>query len=90
MNGLNNILYVMVLLRIISSLIELSAAGLMYYFKSIETAIRINALLGLVGPLILILVSFLGLVGICNQLSLKNIILIGTGVILIILGTRQF
>ncbi|MDI3548041.1 MAG: hypothetical protein PWR10_1693 [Halanaerobiales bacterium] len=85
---IENLLYAMIFIRVISSLIELSAAYLMYYFKSIETAIRINAILGLIGPMILILVTFIGLVGISSQLSLKNLILIALGVSLILLGTR--
>ncbi|AZO94231.1 YqhV family protein [Halocella sp. SP3-1] len=84
----NNILYLMIFLRIISSLIEMGAAGLMFYFKKIDTAIRINALLGLVGPIILILVTFLGLTGISSQLDFKKILLIGLGVFLILLGSR--
>lgn len=85
---IQNLLYAMIFIRVISSIIELSAAFLMYYFKSIETAIRINAILGLIGPLILILVTFIGLTGISSQLSLKNFLLIALGVFMILLGTR--
>lgn len=84
----NNILYLMICLRIISSLIEMGAAGLMLYFKRIDTAIKINALLGLLGPIILTMVTFLGLTGISSQLDFKKIILIGLGVFLILLGSR--
>ncbi|MEJ6952382.1 YqhV family protein [Natronospora cellulosivora (SeqCode)] len=85
---IENILYAMITLRIISSLIELSAAYLMYHFKSVQTAIRINAFLGMVGPIILILVTFIGLVDISTQINIKNIVLIALGVILILIGTR--
>ncbi|MFP4660828.1 MAG: DUF2619 domain-containing protein [Halanaerobiales bacterium] len=85
---ISNLLYVMILLRVLSSMIEMGAACLMFYFKNIETAIRINALLGLFGPLILILVTFIGLVGISTELNIKNLLLIATGVILILIGTR--
>lgn len=78
----------MILIRILSSFIELSAAFLMFHFKNVETAIRINAILGLIGPIILIIVTFLGLIELRSELSMKNIILIGLGVSLIILGTR--
>lgn len=88
MNGINKILMIMILLRILSSLIELTAAFLMYYFKNIETAIRINAILGLFGPIILILVTFIGVIEISQQLSFKNILLIVLGITLIIIGTR--
>ncbi|MFW5998488.1 MAG: DUF2619 domain-containing protein [bacterium] len=85
---ISKILLSMILIRMLSSFIELSAAALMYYFKNVETAIRINAVLGLIGPIILILVTFLGLVELRADLSIKNIILIGLGVSLIIMGTR--
>ncbi|HLV10767.1 MAG TPA: YqhV family protein [Halanaerobiales bacterium] len=88
MNKLNRILLLMISLRLLSGLIEMTAAYLMYYFKNINTAIRINAALGLVGPLILILVTSLGLIGISNQINLKNIILIAVGVTMILFGTR--
>lgn len=86
---INNALYVMIFLRILSSLIEMGAAYLMYYFKNVSTAIKINAFLGLVGPMVLILVTFIGLVEIRNELSIKNLILVTIGVILILMGTRN-
>jgi len=69
-------------------MIELTAAYLMYYFANIKTAIRINAFLGIVGPIILILVTFIGLIGISTRLNLEKFILISLGIIFILLGTR--
>jgi len=85
---INNLLYAMIFIRLLSSMIELGAACLMYYFRSIDTAIRINAFLGMLGPIILILVTFIGLVGISSEINIKNLMLIATGVILILIGTR--
>jgi len=85
---ISGVLLTMIFLRLTSSFIELLAAYLMFYFKSIETAIKINAILGLVGPVVLMLVTFIGLVGISHQLNIRNIIMIATGVILILFGTR--
>ncbi|MFW6278861.1 MAG: DUF2619 domain-containing protein [Bacillota bacterium] len=84
---INSVLLAMIIIRIISSIIELTAAFLMYFFDNIETAIRINAILGIVGPVILILVTFLGLIEISHQLSIKKMILIFVGVSLIFLAT---
>ena len=67
--NLNNALYIMIFLRLLSSLMEMGAAFLMYYFKNVATAIKINAILGLVGPLILLLVTFVGLVEIRDRLE---------------------
>lgn len=88
MPGIERILFAMISIRIISSIIEMCAAYLMFHFKSITTAIRINAILGLIGPVILMMVTFLGLIGISNQLSLVRIIIIGLGVCLILIGTH--
>ncbi len=88
MTKINKILLIMISLRTLSSLVELSAAILMYYFKSVETAIRINAILGLFGPIILILVTFLGIIDISQQLSFEKILLIILGITLILIGTR--
>lgn len=86
---INNILYVMICLRLVSGLIEMGAAYLMYYFKNINTAIKINAFLGLIGPLVLILVTFMGLIELSSKVNPKNLILIGIGVFLILIGTRN-
>lgn len=67
----------------------MGAAYLMYYFKNINTAVKINAFLGLIGPLILILVSFFGLFELSSKLNIKNLIFITIGVILILIGTRN-
>lgn len=83
----NKVLLAMITLRILSGLIELTAACLMYYFNKVETAIRINAVLGIVGPVILIIVTFLGLIEISHQLTLKKLFLIFLGVCLIFAGT---
>jgi len=88
MQNISRILLIMISMRLLSSFIEFSAALLMLYLKNIESAIRINAALGLVGPFILIIVTFLGLIEISDQLNFKNLILICLGVLLILLGTR--
>ena len=87
MSKLNNILLAMISIRIMSAIIELTAALLMYHFGHIKTAIRINAILGIIGPIILILVTFLGLIEISHNISFKKTILIALGVLLIILGS---
>lgn len=79
----------MIFLRVFSGLMEMGAAYLMYYFKNINTAVKINAFLGLIGPLILILVSFFGLFELSSKLNIKNLIFITIGVILILIGTRN-
>jgi hypothetical protein len=79
----------MSLLRLISGCIEMTAAVLMIHFGSLQTAFRINGLLGMVGPTVLILVSTLGIVGLAGQVPPSKLILIATGVVFILIGARS-
>ena len=87
MHNVPKILLVMISMRLLSSFIEFSAAFLMYHLNDIESAIRINAVLGLVGPIILVIVTFLGLIELSHELDFKKMILICLGVLLILWGT---
>lgn len=81
------ILTSMAVMRIISSLIELTAAFLFLKSKSVETALRINAVLGLIGPIIFMGVSLLGITGLSGKVSLAKLIIILAGVLLVLIGT---
>lgn len=78
----------MALLRLIAGTIEISAGLLMLKFGKVQTALTINGVLGLIGPIILTLVGAIGLIGLSSQLSWSKLALTGLGVLLIILGTR--
>ncbi len=80
---------IMGLLRALSGLIELSAALLMVYFNDVATSLKINALLAIIGPSIMILVTTLGLIGISNQVSPWKMLTILLGVILIFYGLNS-
>lgn len=88
MGGLS-IAILMGLLRILSGMIELTAASLMIYFDRVETALKINAVLALIGPTIMILVTSLGLLGIADKVSLAKMITIISGVALIFIGLNK-
>lgn len=77
------------ILRIISGLIELSAAFLMFYFNRVETAFKINACLAVIGPIIMISVTSLGLVGLAGKVNFKQMVVIFTGVSLIFVGLNK-
>jgi membrane-bound ClpP family serine protease len=79
----------MALLRFLSGTAELTAAVLMLRYRSIETACRINGLLGLVGPLVLLLVSSLGIAGLSSRVVPGKLALIALGVLCILLGSRS-
>lgn len=78
----------MAFLRLLAGTVEITAALLMIKFARVQTAMKINALLGLIGTLILILVSSLGLIGLSHQVSYHKTIIVAIGVILIFIGTR--
>ncbi len=82
------ILLAMILMRVLSSGVELISAVLMYYFQRVDIALRINAILGLFGPIILLTVTLLGISGLKNELNPLKISLILGGVFLIFLGSR--
>ncbi|MCM3762740.1 YqhV family protein [Alkalihalobacillus oceani] len=82
-------LLVMVGLRVLSGLIELTAAGLMLRFNSVEKAIGLNAMLVIIGPTIFITSIAVGLIGMSDRLSISKFAFIGAGVLLILIGIRK-
>jgi len=75
-------------LRMIGAGVEIAAAVLMLKINTIEAALRINAVLGLLGPVVLIAVSALGLWGLVGRVSFAKLAITLLGCILIIIGTR--
>ena len=78
----------MALLRLLAGTIEITAALLMLKFGRVQTAMNINGLLGLIGPIILTLVGSLGLIGLSHQVSWWKLSIVALGVICIFWGTR--
>jgi hypothetical protein len=79
----------MALIRVLSSLIELTAAVLMLKFNKIESALKINATLAFVGPIILMSVMALGLFGMAGKLAPSKMVIIAVGVLLIFYGVNK-
>ncbi|MBI2914688.1 MAG: YqhV family protein [Firmicutes bacterium] len=88
MNTEFKIVVSMALLRLIAGSIEVGAALLMLRLGRVESAARVNATLGLIGPTIFLLVSSLGLVGLAGSISPSRILVVATGVGLVFLATR--
>ncbi|SHI51950.1 YqhV family protein [Desulfofundulus thermosubterraneus] len=86
---LDRIVLGMALLRLLSSSIEFSAAMLMLYFNRVETAFKINSLLALVGPTVLLTTTSLGLVGLAGKVSPCSMAIILLGVALIFIGVNR-
>lgn len=76
------------LVRLLSAAIELTAAALILRAVTVEKAMRINALLGLVGPAIFIAVSTLGLIGLSDRITFSRAAVIICGIALVLAGTR--
>lgn len=72
--------------RLISATIEFTAAMLMLKSGRVETAFKLNALLALVGPAVLLTVTSLGLVGLAGKVSVHGMATIIMGVGLIFIG----
>jgi hypothetical protein len=79
----NQTVFFMALLRFGSSLIEFSAAVLMLRLAKVETALKINCALVLVGPTIFFLVTLLGLGDLVDKMPLKKILCLLLGLSLI-------
>ncbi len=79
----------MVVIRLLSATVELTAAFLMWRLQRLDTAVRINGFLGMVGPLILTTTMALGLAGLAGKMPLGKMLWIGCGVICILWGTSR-
>ncbi|SHE34895.1 YqhV family protein [Desulforamulus putei] len=85
----DRIVFAMALLRCFSASIELTAAFLMLKFGRVETALKINAVLAMVGPSIMVLVTTLGLAGLAGKVSFSKLGIIFSGVVLIFYGISR-
>lgn len=79
----------MALTRLLSACLELTGAVLMWRAGRADAALRVNAYLGLAGPLVLLTVTALGVAGLAGRgLAASKLTLVLIGAYLIILGTR--
>jgi putative exporter of polyketide antibiotics len=79
----------MAFLRLLSGSIELFAAILMLKFNSVEKALVVNSSLAIVGPIILILTTSIGLLGIVEKISYMKMVWIFLGVGFIFIGVKS-
>lgn len=82
-------LFFMIALRLISGSIEITAALLMLKFNDLEKAFYINTLLALVGPVVLIVTTGIGISGLTEKIPLKRIILLFSGILLIVYSLKS-
>ena len=77
-----------VVVRLISGSVEVTAAALMYKFNDLEKAFYINTMLALVGPCVLIITTAIGLVGLAEKISLARMLCLFAGILLILFSMR--
>ncbi|NHN28846.1 YqhV family protein [Paenibacillus agricola] len=80
------IVWAMAMLRLLSGSIEIIAALLMLRFNQIEKALLVNTGLAMVGPLILLATTTIGLAGLADKLSIGKLIWVLLGVSCIFIG----
>jgi hypothetical protein len=73
-------------LRMVSGLLEFSAAILMLMLNDVKKALAINAVLATIGPIIFLLTMTLGLIYMADELSFHKLFFIASGVGLILIG----
>ena len=78
-----------IMLRLISGSIEITAAAFMFKFNDLEKAFYINTLLALVGPVILIVTTSIALLGLAEKISLTRIICLFCGIFLILFSLKS-
>jgi hypothetical protein len=79
----------MVVIRVLSGLLELTGAMLMWRFGRLDLAVRINGVLGFVGPLVLTTTMAIGIAGLAGRVPSAKLIWIGIGVLFILFGTSR-
>ncbi|MBY0121333.1 YqhV family protein [Bacillus sp. S/N-304-OC-R1] len=79
----------MAFLRVISGSLEIFAAILILKYNDVEKALVVNSSLALIGPIILIATTTIGLFGLAEKISLKKIAWIFGGVACILYGVKS-
>ena len=82
-------LLMIIMLRIFSGSVDITAAMLMYKFNDLEKAFYINTLLALVGPCVLIITTGIALVGLAEKVSVTRMVCLFAGIILILFSLKS-
>jgi putative exporter of polyketide antibiotics len=83
---LNKIVLSMASLRLMSGTIEIIAALIMLRLNQIDKALMVNSGLALVGPLVLLATTTIGIVGLADKLSFGKMMWVLVGVSCIFIG----
>lgn len=83
---MNKIVLTMASLRMMSGSMEIIAAIVMLRLATVEKALLVNSTLALVGPLVLLATTTIGLVGIAEKLSYGKMLWVIAGVSCLFIG----
>lgn len=87
--GEDNAVKMMMFLRFLLAGISFTAAILMFKYKTVTDALRINAFVGLVAPLIFVSISAIGIANMAGKVSYSKLIITIVGVLLVLYGTSK-
>jgi hypothetical protein len=76
-------------LRVVSGLIEIIAGLLILKFNQVDKALMVNAMLAVIGPIILITSMSLGIFNLADKISYSKLLFIALGVGFILLGLKK-
>ena len=82
-------LLLIIMLRLLSGSIELTAAMFMMKYNDLEKAFYINTLLALVGPIILVVTTVLALTGLTEKISITRMVCLFSGIFLILYSLKS-
>ncbi len=85
---MNKTVLVMALIRAFFGLLGLLGAFLMLRYNDVSSAVRINGVIGSIGPFVFLSVSLMGVSALASSVPLSRTILILVGIGLIMLGTK--
>lgn len=79
----------MALLRMISGTLEILVAFIILKLNNVEKALVVNSSLALIGPLVLITTTSIGLIGMADKISFTKMIWVFIGIFCILYGVRS-
>jgi len=79
----------MAFLRFLSGSLEIFVAFLILKYNDVEKALVVNSSLALIGPIVLVITTTIGLFGIAENVSFKKLIWIFGGVACILYGVKS-
>jgi hypothetical protein len=74
------------MIRLLSGCIEIAAALIMLRLNQVEKALVVNTGLAMVGPMVLLTTTAIGLVGMADKLSWDKLMWVGCGVACLMFG----